>query len=346
MLLVPFPVITLLALLFLLSIALLPGKPRHHGALRFLVACIILLTVNTLRWEYDSTLLRNIQSGLAMLLPPVAWHSFISMAEINRQRYWLLLFMPAITSLCIRVIWPLSTDFVLMVLFAGYGCDLLRRVFQGERRLPLNRLRESSSTTQMAFLAGYFLCISALTDLMIAFDFAINSGKLAPAIVVFAQITLLPLAGVAIINAAKTAAIPEAEVSEKSSPVCSEHFPEEMSELYIRIEEQVREAQMYLSPDLTLSALARKTGIPARHLSGAINAVRQCNVSQWINGFRIKRAKELLQSTSLPVTEIMLESGFVTKSNFNREFQRVAGVSPTLFRQQVRDNSEMNKEMN
>jgi AraC-like DNA-binding protein len=32
------------------------------------------------------------------------------------------------------------------------------------------------------------------------------------------------------------------------------------------------------------------------------------------------------------VTTIMLDAGFQTKSNFNREFRRVTGTSPSLWR--------------
>ncbi|NCF08779.1 AraC family transcriptional regulator [Kosakonia sp. MH5] len=343
---VPFPVITLLVMLFLLSMPMLSGRKCHRGTLYFLVSCIVLLSISTLRWEYDSTLLRNIQSGLAMFLPPVAWHSFVSMTEIDRQRHRLLLFWPAAVSLCIRIIWPSSTDLILTVLFAGYGCSLLRIACQGEQLLTLSRLGELSQTTKMAFFAGCFLCMSALTDLMIAFDFSINGGKLAPAIIVIGQIILLPVIGAAVIGAGRTVAMAVPDVTEKSSPVCLVDSAEDISGLYIRIEAQVRETQIYLNPDLTLSTLARKTGIPARQLSGAVNTVMRCNVSQWINGFRIERAKELLRSTSLPVTDIMLESGFMTKSNFNREFQRVAGLSPTLFRRQAGDNSVLSSEIN
>ncbi|VDZ88633.1 Uncharacterised protein [Lelliottia amnigena] len=51
---VPFPVITLFALLVLIVMALFPEKNRHSGTLRFLIACTVLLTLGTLRWEYDS----------------------------------------------------------------------------------------------------------------------------------------------------------------------------------------------------------------------------------------------------------------------------------------------------
>jgi len=345
MLSVPFPVITLFALFFLLAMALFPEKPRHRGTLRFLIACIVLLSISTLRWEYDSALLRNIQSGLAMLLPSIAWHSFISMTEINRQRRLLLLLLPPTCALILRICWPSATDFILFLLFSGYGCSLLRMACQGEHNFTLSRLSELSHITKMTFFAGCFLCISGLADLAVTFDFSITGGKLAPVIIVIFQITLLPLIGATILSAGRRTTIPAVDISGETLPARSVIPEGEREEIYFRLDKLVRETELYLNPELTLGLLARKTGIPGRQVSAAINSLSQCNLSQWINGFRIERAKELLLSTSLPVTDIMLESGFITKSNFNREFQRVTGVSPTVFRQQVDDNPVTNSEM-
>lgn len=332
---VPYPVLTLLALALLLGRALFPAHQRHRGTLCFLAACILLITISTLRWEYNDALLRNIQSCLAMILPPVAWHSFISMVHINRQRYLIQLLAPVTIALCIKLAWPSLTDWLLILLFAGYGRSLLRVARQGEHLLTSCRLDDLKQTKRMAFLAGGFLCLSAITDMLIMFDFGMTGGKLAPAIVVVSQAMLLPFIGAAILAAGKHVE-PTANREEivPPRPLLTE---DEASVTFNMLEKKVRESQVYLNPDLTLALLARKTGIPARQLSGSVNAVSQKNVSQWINGFRIERAKELLVNTTLPVTEIMLDSGFTTKSNFNREFQRIVGASPTTFRQQERD---------
>jgi len=345
MLSVPFPVITLFALFFLLAMALFPEKQRHSGTLHFLIACIVILSVSTLRWEYDSILLRNIQSGLAMLLPPIAWHSFISMTEIHRQRRLLLLLLPPVCAFILRICWPSATDFILFLLFSGYSCSLLRIAWQGEHNFTLSRLGELSHITKMTFLAGIFLSVSGLTDLAVAFDFSITGGKLAPVIIVIFQIALLPLIGIVLLSAGRNAAIPVVDSRGESLPARSVMPIGELEAIYTRLEKHVRETQLYLNPELTLSLLARKTGIPGRQVSAAINALSQCNLSQWINGFRIERVKELLLNTPLSITDIMLESGFITKSNFNREFQRLTGVSPTVFRQQAGDNSVTNSEM-
>ena len=94
----------------------------------------------------------------------------------------------------------------------------------------------------------------------------------------------------------------------------------------------ISEQNLYLNPNLTLNALARKTAVPARQISKAVNLTRGCNVSQWINGFRIDFTQQLLRNTALSVTEVMLEAGFATKSNFHREFLRISGMTPTAYR--------------
>ena len=94
----------------------------------------------------------------------------------------------------------------------------------------------------------------------------------------------------------------------------------------------MRERHLFRDPDLTLSRIARRAGIPARQISGAVNRLERRNVSQLVNGYRIEAAKRLLAQTDMPVTAVMFEAGFQTKSNFNREFLRVTGSSPSEFR--------------
>jgi AraC-like DNA-binding protein len=89
----------------------------------------------------------------------------------------------------------------------------------------------------------------------------------------------------------------------------------------------------HLDPDLTLSRLSRKLLIPAKQLSAAINRVKAENVSRYINRKRIEEACAHL-ARSGNVTAAMLESGFNTKSNFNREFLRVTGVNPSKWLRQ------------
>lgn len=99
-----------------------------------------------------------------------------------------------------------------------------------------------------------------------------------------------------------------------------------------RIDALMREHHLYRDADLTLERLARRAGIPGRQISAALNRVHGRNVSQVVNEYRVAEARRRLVETRESVTAVMLESGFGTKSNFNREFLRVTGMTPSAYR--------------
>lgn len=68
--------------------------------------------------------------------------------------------------------------------------------------------------------------------------------------------------------------------------------------------------------------------VPAKQLAGAINRGKNENVSRIINRHRIERACALM-TDGQSVTTAMFDSGFDTKSNFNREFQRNHQFNPS-----------------
>ncbi len=97
----------------------------------------------------------------------------------------------------------------------------------------------------------------------------------------------------------------------------------------------LKDKALFRDSNLTLARSAKRLSVPARDLSGAINRVTSQNFSRFINGYRIEYATCALRDTDLPVTEIMFEAGFLSKSNFNTEFRRVTGQTPSAFRKQT-----------
>lgn len=95
------------------------------------------------------------------------------------------------------------------------------------------------------------------------------------------------------------------------------------------------EKRLWSDPDLNLARLARRLGSPARAVSEAVNRVHGISVSHYVNNHRIEEACRLLTDTDMPVTRILFEAGFVTKSNFNREFLRVTGQNPSDWRRRA-----------
>ena len=125
--------------------------------------------------------------------------------------------------------------------------------------------------------------------------------------------------------------VPEQSTDTDVTPSASQDSRPEDAEIIKRLDTLMEEGRLYLDPDLTLTRIARKLGLPAKTLSSSINRVTGENVSRYINGLRIKAACLALQQGE-NITEAMLGSGFNTKSNFNRELLRITGKTPREYR--------------
>lgn len=106
--------------------------------------------------------------------------------------------------------------------------------------------------------------------------------------------------------------------------------------LFDRLDAVMADAMLYRDPELSVARLGRRLGVPARSVSSAVNRVRGENVSRYINHLRVRHAIQLLESTNLPVTDVMLESGFLSKSSFNTEFRRITEKTPSEHRKSHR----------
>lgn len=94
----------------------------------------------------------------------------------------------------------------------------------------------------------------------------------------------------------------------------------------------MNDKNIYTDSNLTLARVARRLSAPVRDVSTAINRVTGENFSRYINGFRVRHAQGALRETELPITEVMFDAGFVSKSSFNTEFRRITGQTPSEFR--------------
>lgn len=325
---VPVPVVTLFILSLLLLTLYFRDRQYYRGAIRFLFACILLLAVGALRWIWPAASLMLLSILLAALLPALAWHCFSSLTS-SKFSSWQL--APAAIVLFVTQCWPQATDVALFILYLSYGVALIKVGAQDGDQFIFTRIGEASSAAKMVIAAGCFLCFSGITDLLVTLEFIWHDGQFVPLMIAILQGLMLPFMALAIVLAAKTR--PEVENSVSMPPPNDPKSSQEHMALCHQLENQLLKQALFLDNNLTLNLLARKSGIPARHISRAVNATHHSNVSQWINGFRIAHAQHLLQTTDLPITDVMMESGFSTKSNFNREFLRISGMTPSQFRQ-------------
>jgi AraC-like DNA-binding protein len=170
-------------------------------------------------------------------------------------------------------------------------------------------------------VSGAALCASALSDLFIIVALSTGHVGLRPWIISIFSVGNLTLIGlVSLSNHLQSDEVPE-DASIRT-------LNEAEREVWQRVQKYMVDHRPYLDPDLTLARLSRKLGVPAKTLSTVINQETGENVSRYVNKARIAAAQTALKDGE-SVTLAMLSSGFNTKSNFNREFLRVTGQSPS-----------------
>lgn len=83
---------------------------------------------------------------------------------------------------------------------------------------------------------------------------------------------------------------------------------------------------------IRLSDLAKELKISAERLSRLFHESLGVTYSDYLNEVRLDHCKNLLRNTRKPITEVALESGFQSISQFNRRFRASEGISPRQFR--------------
>ncbi|WP_430514366.1 helix-turn-helix domain-containing protein [Pannonibacter phragmitetus] len=345
MLFIPFPFAAAMMLLVLFA-GSLRRSDREGRNVPFL-ALILLAAVQSvllgLRWGYGITVIMYVLPVTAALVPPLAYSGVARLVRRSTlplfQRLVLHGAPAALIALLFRFL-PMAIDVALVTIFLGYAVAILRLMRQGTDALRLATFEDAANIHKAILFAAAALIFSALVDTYVALDFTWLNGGHAISVITGGNIAVLIVLAIAAFAASHSPVAPQTEEPGPSAGT-ETAGPDEPAtetaadrEIMSSIEALMQTRALYRDANLTLDRLARRAAIPARQISGAINRTTGKNVSQYVNEFRIAEACQLLHTTDKPVTAIMFEAGFQTKSNFNREFRRVTGLSPVEWRQQ------------
>ncbi|GAA4509387.1 hypothetical protein GCM10023172_42820 [Hymenobacter ginsengisoli] len=92
------------------------------------------------------------------------------------------------------------------------------------------------------------------------------------------------------------------------------------------------EQQPWLEPELTLTEVAKRLRITPGLLSKVINSGCGQNFNDFVNAYRVREAQRLLADPRFAhysLVGVALESGFNSRSTFNRVFKKVVGQAPS-----------------
>jgi AraC family transcriptional regulator len=102
----------------------------------------------------------------------------------------------------------------------------------------------------------------------------------------------------------------------------------------------LRETRERLHADIavrpSLGELATAAGVHPVTLARAFRREFGCTVGEYLRRIRIERAAERLADGDQPLAEIALAAGFADQSHFSNVFRRRVGMSPSVYRREVR----------
>lgn len=367
MLSVPLPLISIVLLITVLLRFwhLRQGDELARARLGFVGGCLIMLLGVAMRWTLPhSEPLMAVRALLATLQPGWVLYCLAPLFSARAPRHALVLMAcSAAVYLLTRLGWYGLLDGYNVSLSLAVGLYLWRWL---PGRRPQRSDWQRASRYRLLMLASLMLLSDALISGVISLDLLFSAGRHVATILLVTQLLLIGILVTALVASsrpaqpavadtvapashAEPAAVTQTSADTRSvlpapeqhsAPAPVQHIAvaavsDEDRQIMAQLQQLLSDQPLYLDPNLTLQQVARKAGIPGRQISAAVNRLTDGNFSQWINAYRIDAICQQLRHSELPITELMLAGGFQTKSNFNREFRRITGMSPSEYRQQA-----------
>lgn len=103
------------------------------------------------------------------------------------------------------------------------------------------------------------------------------------------------------------------------------------------IKNVVVDNKLFLNHSLTIDQLSQELNVNTKYLSIALNRGMGKSFPEFVNGYRMEKAKELILSDKIKeysIDAIAEESGFNSRATFYRIFKEETGTSPLAFRKE------------
>ncbi|MDW3650580.1 MAG: AraC family transcriptional regulator [Bacteroidia bacterium] len=207
------------------------------------------------------------------------------------------------------------------------------------KKLSQKRLRDQwfNSRLMISLLGLQMLGILSIYAIVVAEyispDIQIESDKIG-ALVISTSFFIFAFA---IILFPKTL-LPEAKTS-RNKYEHSTLNQDEKERILRKLQKKLRDEKQYLNPNLSLAELAHKLEINSNQLSQVINELLGKNFYQLINEYRVEEVKRNILSQEKTLLGIALESGFNSKSAFNRIFKEITGSTPSAYKKSLTNRS-------
>lgn len=99
-----------------------------------------------------------------------------------------------------------------------------------------------------------------------------------------------------------------------------------------RVEDIIHYLQMHCTQDIPLSQLSQHFYLSPNHIIRVVREVTGYTPHEYLLRYRLTKACELLQGSTMPIQEIGWHLGFRNNSHFAAQFRKVYGMAPREYR--------------
>ncbi|MCU4157969.1 AraC family transcriptional regulator [Carboxylicivirga sp. A043] len=124
----------------------------------------------------------------------------------------------------------------------------------------------------------------------------------------------------------------EEQTKESKRPLLAD---DKVVELKQKLDGIMEDKAPYLESDLNLIKLAQMVDITSHQLSYVINKGYDENFFQFVNRYRVEKAKHMLadnDNNNLSILGIAFEAGFSSKTSFNTTFKKMTELTPSEYK--------------
>ena len=103
------------------------------------------------------------------------------------------------------------------------------------------------------------------------------------------------------------------------------------------IDEAIKFIETNFNSELTLDTIAQHISLSPIHFHNKFKAVTGKTPHQFLNEIRLNRAKKLLVSTNMKLSQIAYECGFSSQAYFNYVFKKHMNMTPREYMKKIFD---------
>lgn len=308
----------------------------------YLLGPLLLFYINSI-YDFDFRLNKN---SLTHLIPLVLYFSFVTLPIVIVEagqyafpRYLLTLLNSDLF---------LQSQALYLLLYCGLSWRRLN-AFRRKLKIAYTQLEDKDLRWVRHLLLGIVLTISIHLFLTLFEGLVGNMGGvssyLSTTILIFFIVYLayygLAQSRILVPELLLEETNTESVVQKIQSPTVDpfQHFQTgEIEAMHRRILALLEEEHIYLDEELTLGSMAHKIPTTDKKLSTLINHHLHTNFYDLINAYRVQVAKQKLAAQEfqhLTILAIAFDSGFKSKTSFNRIFKKETGMSPSAFKKHL-----------